>query len=299
MDPEEQHIVPCRKMPPKTHKKKSRKAQRKQFSEVPHRRGAPTKIGTRMATSLRETVPIFPISTFRSDIMYYESKLSNTGASGVIQKYVFSANGMFDPNITGTGHQPTGFDQMMLFYEHAVVVRSRIKVTFQSTASTMCRCSIAIMPDTTTPTIEETIENGLVVTTVVHGSTTAPGTHHQIKTLEHQVDVARYFGRSHKELIASPEFYTTAAANPTEQVYFMILTWDAIGTTTYATGFDVILSYDAYFYEPRKVAISDAFTHPSIAKIVEDDDEEKKTGGKAPYAGMFSLQRFIQRPNHR
>lgn len=48
------------------------------------------------------------------------------GAAGY---YVFAANGMYDPNITGTGHQPMGFDQMSEFYNHYEVIGAKIKFT--------------------------------------------------------------------------------------------------------------------------------------------------------------------------
>jgi len=38
------------------------------------------------------------------------------------------ANSCFDPNATGTGHQPLGFDQYSIFYNHYVVLGSKITV---------------------------------------------------------------------------------------------------------------------------------------------------------------------------
>lgn len=43
----------------------------------------------------------------------------------------FCANGIWDPNITGTGHQPMGFDQWAGFYNHYVVIGSKITVKWQ------------------------------------------------------------------------------------------------------------------------------------------------------------------------
>lgn len=57
-----------------------------------------------------ETVSMDPIST--STATYYN----------------FRANSCFDPNETGTGHQPRGWDQWTQFYNHYVVVGSKCSI---------------------------------------------------------------------------------------------------------------------------------------------------------------------------
>lgn len=48
---------------------------------------------------------------------------------GVAVLYAFAGNDLFDPNVTGTGHQPLGFDQMMALYKRFRVHSSKIKVS--------------------------------------------------------------------------------------------------------------------------------------------------------------------------
>lgn len=47
----------------------------------------------------------------------------------------FRVNGMFDPDQTGTGHQPYYFDTVKAVYDHYTVVGSTIKWTLQPTGS--------------------------------------------------------------------------------------------------------------------------------------------------------------------
>lgn len=42
----------------------------------------------------------------------------------------FRANSIYDPDQSGTGHQPLGHDQWAAFYDHYVVLGSKIKCTF-------------------------------------------------------------------------------------------------------------------------------------------------------------------------
>lgn len=52
-------------------------------------------------------------------------QVSYTAGSG---NFVFSTNGMYDPNITGIGHQPLYFDQLGAIYNHYTVLSSNIEV---------------------------------------------------------------------------------------------------------------------------------------------------------------------------
>ncbi len=63
-------------------------------------------------------------------LRYVEHSTIQPG-TGTIGTYVFRANGCFDPDFTGTGHQPNGYDQWSAFYNHYVVVSAIAKVTYQ------------------------------------------------------------------------------------------------------------------------------------------------------------------------
>lgn len=73
------------------------------------------------------------------------------GAAAVL---IFKANGCYDPNFTGIGHQPLGFDQYMAMYEHFRVVSST--------------CTLTVMPD---PTLSAT--NNFVIVNRLSDSTAA------------------------------------------------------------------------------------------------------------------------------
>lgn len=54
----------------------------------------------------------------------YAERITLTSTVGAITYYSFRAD-CYDPNLTGTGGQPTGFDQWMAFYEKYRVIKSR------------------------------------------------------------------------------------------------------------------------------------------------------------------------------
>lgn len=74
----------------------------------------------------------------------YVETLSLISTSGALSQYNFSANGMYDPNLTGVGHQPLYFDQMTALYNHYTVIGSKIKVNIVPTASGQSPSTFAV-----------------------------------------------------------------------------------------------------------------------------------------------------------
>lgn len=65
---------------------------------------------------------------------YYEQVEINPDSFGTAAHYYFRANSIFDPNYTGTGHQPYGHDIMGTLYKRYCVMGAKIRVDFISAA---------------------------------------------------------------------------------------------------------------------------------------------------------------------
>jgi len=215
---------------------------------------APTSGPSYALGELKTQTPLFPVRV-QKKLPYFEPAFTLTGTAGVISQYVFSANGVYDPNITGTGHQPLGFDTMMLYYEHYTVVGSRITVTGAGNGTQPATFAICLAPDTTSLALPEVVENGLIVMKTIDGRATY-GSGERIGHLSLSCDVAKYFGRKSKaDLIDDAQMAGTVAAQPGEQVYFVVLAWGFSGfTDNSAVNLTAIIEYDVVFWEPRKVA---------------------------------------------
>lgn len=59
----------------------------------------------------------------------YVAPLTLSSVAGVIASNTYSANGIFDPDVTGVGHQPLGRDKLAAIYGTYQVINSWIKVT--------------------------------------------------------------------------------------------------------------------------------------------------------------------------
>lgn len=68
----------------------------------------------------------FPMQ-FQNQLTYCDSTSYSVGI-GNFNTQVYSCNGLYDPNITGTGGQPLYFDQLTAIYDHYTVLSSYIVV---------------------------------------------------------------------------------------------------------------------------------------------------------------------------
>ena len=175
--------------------------------------------------------------------LIYGQRQELTGA--VIPEYVFSGNGLYDPDFTGAGHQPRGFDQIMSLYDHYYVVASKITVWFHSletAAGDEMLCFILPSDSSTAATVQSDILEhdsaklsliGLENTGALRTKLESEGTtKSQVSTLDYSV------------------IRGSASANPSESWYWHI---GAIGngSSTLNMVAYVRIEYTAVFGEPK------------------------------------------------
>lgn len=88
---------------------------------------------------------ILPLK-FATTLKYVQNVTITNSVVGICNAHTFRANSIYDPDFTGTGHQPRGTDQFLgsgALYEHFTVVGSKIRVRFNNTnATTTALCGI-------------------------------------------------------------------------------------------------------------------------------------------------------------
>lgn len=80
--------------------------------------------------------------------LVYSQFVTVTAAQQVTGKYTFRANSIFDPDLTGVGHQPKFHDQMALYYARYRVLASAIKISdvFISNTANTPVMAIGVVP---------------------------------------------------------------------------------------------------------------------------------------------------------
>lgn len=118
------------------YRRRRRNAARRTYRRRSYRRGRSFR-RLRKRHNLPRRMPFagLPNSRFVK-LRYCEEVLLPAAGPSVSSIYTMRANSLYDPNYTGTGHQPRGFDQLMASYNHFKVIKSRINVAFSSSDAT-------------------------------------------------------------------------------------------------------------------------------------------------------------------
>lgn len=179
---------------------------------------------------------------FYTTLKYVEQVALNQ-ATPVQAVQLWSANGLFDPNITGGGHQPLYFDQIMPLYTSFHVKSSKLTVKFTNTSAYphIVALFLSAQPSAGAQ-ILEVLEQPNVVWTVIGPLTGG----HAEKTLTLSFDHARFFQAGK---LAQSQYEGTNAANPSNQAYYCVLAQNmnsSVDTTITATA---QIDYTSQFLE--------------------------------------------------
>lgn len=173
-------------------------------------------------------------------------------AVGVNAIRVYRCNDLYDPDSTGLGAQPMGFDQWMIFYEHFTVLSSKITCTFlpnftQSTANQYI-CGIYTDSNSTSTAIPTAMME-------------QPGTRYGILTanaarpliLSKTFSTSTFFGKSRNDVLAESELKGTDVGSPSEQAFWHVFATAADTNLVDAAEVRVNISieYFAYLSERR------------------------------------------------
>lgn len=188
-------------------------------------------------------------------LKYYEA-LSLDAVGGGTAVNVFSANGCYDPNITGTGHQPRAFDQYMAFYQKGVCVASKITLKGIIANNTDALLSSGLLFVALSPTAvvaahppQFYLEDPRCSWVQLNATITAD------EETRLGFNARSFF--SYKDPVDESDLHFNTSTNPTQQAYFHV-GYGAINGTANpgAINIQVMIEYTVKFFEPVSLASS-------------------------------------------
>jgi hypothetical protein len=178
--------------------------------------------------------------------MSYVSRHRLTTSTGSVSVQQFRLNSLYDPDFTGAGHQPMGFDQWAAFYNHYVVLKCHYEVEFvdvSNSVATQSTVAFHVSDDTSIPTDLETLTE--------LGSQTAMASIYGPTVISGSVDVAAFFRRPKNTLTLDADLRAPVTTIPTDIVIGSLVSQTNSQASSGTIDAIVKLVFTSVFMEPK------------------------------------------------
>jgi len=205
-----------------------------------------------------ENVALGGMETRKLVHLRYAEVITLDSSASTSSVYTFTANGMYDPNITSTGHQPQGFDELMNFFNHYTVIDSTIRVCHAPTSTS--NLTPGMLDVLLSDRDSVTIANGLQLMETREGTGlaiyTGPAVQvtGQPKFITRRFNAKKFFGV--KTIIGESEYRGDTTKNPDEQAYFHVVQCSSGGNDPNTAVYNVVIDYLAVLTEPKAIGFS-------------------------------------------
>lgn len=201
---------------------------------------------TRKTVSPRSYLQNYGVPQKSRRKLTYSETINLTSSSGVLSNYVFTGNGLFDPNATGTGHQPYGYDQLSIIYNNYRVIGAKCHVDIVNngtqTAIQHVGCVAAKSAVFPTLVLSTMYEKGRGK----HMAMLGANSRDRFKTT---ISASTKSIWAVKDIADDVKFSATTIANPTNLWYFHIFN-QSVNTTTTGVWANVVIEYMVEYFNP-------------------------------------------------
>lgn len=182
--------------------------------------------------------------------LIYHDQFSIDPAVAAAGNQVFSCNGVYDPDITGVGHQPRGFDQMIAMYDHCVVIGFKFTAwVHPDDTSEGTMIALRVKDSSTVTTVIDDIMEDRYVKLISLGSD------NNSKRISLKCNPNKFLSRS--KPLSDPDLKNSSASNPTEQAFLHVSAFSIhSGVDLSPLRGTARIEYTCVFFEPKQLAIS-------------------------------------------
>lgn len=219
------------------------------------RKRRPTRYSKRtISRKLRRPPTWFPFGKSRTCKLRYCETITINPSAGQAGTYTFSANGLYDPNISGTGHQPYGFDQLCALYNHYYVTGAKMTIT-TITADSYYTIGIKLCDAST---LNSSIPDNLMEQPAFRKRVISNNAASTSSSITQYFSTKKFFRLKNKSFIMADDTLSgSASGNPAEQAYFVIVFQPAVALQDLSNStFQVQIDYIATFAGPKELPVS-------------------------------------------
>lgn len=202
---------------------------------APKRAMKKTSQGYKTNNNLKSLNPI--AQRYICKMKYAEVVGASTGGSSY-GAYRFNLNSIFDPNQSGTGHQPYGHDTLQTLYNRYRVISCRYRISAISSDSANLQVAVIPTNETISPTsISEVRENPRAKYALqANGS--------PLKIISGNVSIPSLVGRTKTQYMADDRYQAQFGGSPSELAFLSMYAGPTSEASTTATiYFNVQLEY--------------------------------------------------------
>lgn len=179
----------------------------------------------------------------------YSQMVTLDPTAGTIAAHIFRANSLFDPDQSGLGHQPYGFDQLMQWYDHYTVIGSKMTARPIPVGTPNVTPGVALIhlsdtlvqPFSSVDHMLESPGNSRWVTTGANPQNPMQ------RAVRKGFSMRKFFNKK----LGEDDMQGTIASNPAEHAYFILMHGDISGNDPSPYTFQVTIDYIAVFTEPK------------------------------------------------
>jgi hypothetical protein len=177
----------------------------------------------------------------------------STGALGIYAERLWNLNSLFDPDRTGTGHQPMGFDQYTPVFNRYIVKKVRYQIICSGQGLTTPPGIVCAVPTNNTTAITLMSE----ARELPHSVAEAVCVYYNSPThIKSEIDLSRLTGRTSQQYMTDDTYASAVSGSPTELLILHVGIANSGGGTTTSASLSYLFEFDCDFYDPVQLGQS-------------------------------------------
>lgn len=180
---------------------------------------------------------------------YFELQ-SFTGTAGIANDRVYNLNSIYDPYVTGTGHQPQGYDQWASFYGRYRVDACKAVVTFTGSTSGSGIIVTVLGNNDGAAINDPSVGAETPLAQTAHYAEGGPAV-----VLRKTFDLALITGVTPTVYKSDDRYQSNFGSSPSEIITLHVLTTD-LNTAAVPMSYTVHLVYEVTMFDPIQLPLS-------------------------------------------